>query len=119
MAPILVEARPNARWSLDFVHDQMANGRRFRILNITDDVTHECLGSIPTPRSRASGWRESCALSEEVKRRGIRREHPQNGRFLVNRDHGPRTSKLFSKAVNFDLSWSRIIWMCNSYPTRD
>lgn len=44
-APILVEARPNARWSLDFVHDQMANGRRFRVLNITDDVTDECLGS--------------------------------------------------------------------------
>jgi putative transposase len=56
-APILVEARPNARWSLDFVHDQMANGRRFRILNITDDVTHECLGSIPDTRSRATGWR--------------------------------------------------------------
>lgn len=30
-APILVEVRPNARWSLDFVHDQFANGRRFRI----------------------------------------------------------------------------------------
>jgi transposase InsO family protein len=29
-ASLLVEARPNARWSLDFVHDQMANGRRFR-----------------------------------------------------------------------------------------
>lgn len=28
-APILVEARPNARWSLDFVHDQFACGRRF------------------------------------------------------------------------------------------
>jgi putative transposase len=27
-APIRVEARENARWSLDFVHDQMANGRR-------------------------------------------------------------------------------------------
>jgi len=26
-APILIEARPNARWSLDFVHDQFANGR--------------------------------------------------------------------------------------------
>ena len=38
-APILVEARVNARWSLDFVHDQMANGRRFRILNVVDDVT--------------------------------------------------------------------------------
>ena len=46
-APILVEARPNARWSLDFVHDQMANGRRFRILNVVDDVTHECLLSMP------------------------------------------------------------------------
>lgn len=38
-APILVEARPNARWSLDFVHDQFACGRRFRVLNIVDDVT--------------------------------------------------------------------------------
>ena len=45
-APILIEAKPNARWSLDFVHDQMANGRRFRILNVVDDVTRECLGSI-------------------------------------------------------------------------
>ena len=46
-APILVEARPNARWSLDFIHDQFANGRRFRILNIPDDVTRECLAAIP------------------------------------------------------------------------
>ena len=29
--PILVEARVNARWSLDFVHDQFALGRRFRL----------------------------------------------------------------------------------------
>jgi len=42
-APILVEARPNARWSLDFVHDQLACGRRFRMLNVVDDVTRECL----------------------------------------------------------------------------
>jgi len=26
-APILVEAKPNARWSLDFIHDQLACGR--------------------------------------------------------------------------------------------
>ena len=45
-APILVEARPNARWSLDFVHDQLANGRRFRILNVVDDCT-------PAPRLMA------------------------------------------------------------------
>lgn len=30
-APILVEARANARWSLDFVHDQFSGGRRFRL----------------------------------------------------------------------------------------
>ena len=45
-APILVEAKPNARWSLDFVHDQLACGRRFRILNVVDDVTRECFGYI-------------------------------------------------------------------------
>jgi putative transposase len=26
--PILVEAKANARWSVDFVHDQLACGRR-------------------------------------------------------------------------------------------
>ena len=46
-APILVEAKVNARWSLDFIHDQFALGRRFRILNIVDDVTRECLAAIP------------------------------------------------------------------------
>lgn len=45
--PILVETKPNARWSLDFVYDQFADGRRFRVLNIVDDVTKECLGAIP------------------------------------------------------------------------
>ncbi len=46
-APILVEAAANARWSLDFVHDQFACGQRFRILNIVDDVTRECPAAIP------------------------------------------------------------------------
>ena len=50
-APILVEAKANARWSLDFVHDQFACGRRFRVLNIVDDVTPECLERSRTPRS--------------------------------------------------------------------
>ena len=30
-APILTEARPNARWSVDFVQDQLSGGRRFRM----------------------------------------------------------------------------------------
>ena len=52
--PILVEAKVNARWSLDFVHDQFAQGRRFRILNIVDDVTRYVWRQFPTPRSRAN-----------------------------------------------------------------
>ncbi|XBC62753.1 IS3 family transposase [Defluviimonas sp. SAOS-178_SWC] len=45
-APLLTVARPNARWSVDFVHDQFADGRRFRILNVIDDVTKECLAAV-------------------------------------------------------------------------
>jgi putative transposase len=67
-APILLEARPNARWSLDFVHDQFASGRRFRILNIVDDVTRECLGAIPD--TSISGHRVARELTGLVERRG-------------------------------------------------
>ncbi|WP_407187663.1 IS3 family transposase [Bradyrhizobium centrosematis] len=66
-APILVEPKPNARWSLDFVHDQFANGRRFRILNIVDDVTKECLGAIPD--TSISGRRVARELTAIVERR--------------------------------------------------
>jgi putative transposase len=67
-APILVEAKANARWSLDFVHDQFANGRRFRILNIVDDVTKECLGAIPD--TSISGRRVARELTAIIERRG-------------------------------------------------
>ncbi|WP_410052808.1 IS3 family transposase [Bradyrhizobium sp. SZCCHNPS2010] len=66
--PILVEARPNARWSLDFVSDQFANGRRFRILNIVDDVTKECLGAIAD--TSISGRRVARELTSVVSKRG-------------------------------------------------
>ncbi|MGB8112129.1 MAG: IS3 family transposase [Candidatus Sulfotelmatobacter sp.] len=67
-APILVEAKPNARWSLDFVHDQLACGRRFRILNIVDDVTRECLAAIPD--TSISGRRVARELSALMEGRG-------------------------------------------------
>ena len=35
--------RPNERWSLDFVHDRLANGRSLRLLTVHDDYTRECL----------------------------------------------------------------------------
>lgn len=67
-APILVEARPNARWSLDFVHDQFANGRRYRVLNIIDDVTKQCLAAIPD--TSISGCRMARELTTIVQRKG-------------------------------------------------
>lgn len=67
-APIPVVARANARWSLDFVHDQMASGRRFRILNIVDDVTRECLASIAD--TSISGARVARELAAVMERRG-------------------------------------------------
>ena len=67
-APILVEARPNARWSLDFVHDQFACGRRFRILNVVDDVTRECLAAIPD--TSISGRRVARELTTLIEQRG-------------------------------------------------
>lgn len=57
---------PNQRWSLDFVHDPFTTGRRFRVLNIADDVTREGLAAVPNTSisgrrvvrelSRLSAW---------------------------------------------------------------
>ncbi|ARM14756.1 IS3 family insertion sequence transposase domain-containing protein (plasmid) [Rhizobium phaseoli Brasil 5] len=66
--PILVEAKANARCSLNLVHDQFACGRRFRVLNFVEDVTRECLAAIPdTSILRRRVARE---LSVLIERRG-------------------------------------------------
>jgi putative transposase len=36
----------NERWSMDFVYDQLANGRRFRVLNVIDDFSCEMIGQL-------------------------------------------------------------------------
>ena len=35
--------RPNEKWSMDFVSDSIAGGRRFRTLNVIDEFTREAL----------------------------------------------------------------------------
>ncbi|MGX1360725.1 hypothetical protein AB7M46_005782 [Bradyrhizobium elkanii] len=45
-APMLVPMTPNDRWPLDFVSDQLTDGRRFRILTVVDDCTRECLALV-------------------------------------------------------------------------
>ncbi|MFN3501312.1 MAG: IS3 family transposase [Allorhizobium sp.] len=90
-APILVEAKANARWSLDFVHDQFACGRRFRILNVVDDVTRECLAAIPD--TSISGRRVARELTTLIERRG------KPG--MIVSDNG---TELTSNAI---LAWSK------------
>jgi putative transposase len=45
-APMAIPQGPNQRWSLDFLSDAMADGRRFRILAVVDDFTRECLALV-------------------------------------------------------------------------
>lgn len=67
-APAPVLTLPSQRWSLDFVHDQLATGRRFRVLNIVDDITRECLRAVPD--TSISGRRVVRELTELIAERG-------------------------------------------------
>lgn len=53
--PLAVPEQPNWTWSMDFMADQLADGRSFRTLNVIDDFNHEGLGievdfSLPAER---------------------------------------------------------------------
>jgi len=85
-ASILVEARLNARWSLDFVHDHFACGRRFRVLNIDDDVTRECPAAIPD--TSISGRLIARELTDLIGRRG----KPDMIVLLTMASSSPRTN---------------------------
>ena len=62
-APMVLPLLPNQRWSLDFVSDQLTDGRRFRILTVVDDCTRECLALITdTSLSGARVARELATL---------------------------------------------------------
>ncbi|AWH89412.1 IS3 family transposase [Limnobaculum parvum] len=53
--PLSVAKMANAQWALDFMHDALYCGKRFRTLNILDEGTRECLAieidtSLPAER---------------------------------------------------------------------
>ena len=82
--PMPVPEAANIRWSTDFGSDQLANGRRIRVLNIVGDFTRECV--LQVVDASISGQR----LASELDRLAQRRPLPQT---LVS-DNGPEyTSK--------------------------
>jgi len=88
---MLVPSAVNARWSVDFISDQLANGRRLRVFNVVDDYTRECILQIVD--FSISGQR----LANELDRLARRRRLPK----LLVSDNGP---ELTCKAMFF---WSR------------
>ncbi len=96
-APILVEVKANARWSLNFVDDQFANDLGFRILNVVDDVTRECLAAIPD--TSISGRRVARELIALINRRG------KPGVIVSDND-----TELTSNAIQRGYSGNRIKW---------
>ena len=85
------------RWSLDFVADSLACGRRFRILTIVDDFSRECLALVAD--TSLSGARVARELDALIGRRGLP--------LMVVSDNG---TELTSSAV---LRWSqerRVEW---------
>jgi len=41
--PIVPTTKPNERWAMDFMRDSLRGNRAFRMLNILDTYTRECL----------------------------------------------------------------------------
>jgi len=106
--PLAVPAAINQCWSMDFMHDQLADGRSFRLLNIIDDFNREALAmdidlSLPAERvvralDRVIEWRGKPkqirsdngpeyvgkTLTEWAQRRGIRLQYIQPGKPQQN-----------------------------------
>ena len=59
-APMVLPLLPNQRWSLDFVSDQLTDGRRFRIL------TEMCIRDRINPAGDATGNRRHCRSAKAV-----------------------------------------------------
>ena len=71
--------RINEQWAMDFVHDSLSNGRRFRILTVLDTYSRECLW-LEVARS-ITGSRVTEVLGEVGALRGL------PDRIVI--DHGP------------------------------
>jgi putative transposase len=106
--PLTVPESRNQVWSMDFMHDQLSDGRTFRLFNVLDDFNREGLAieadlSLPSARvirvlEQIIEWRGrpavircdngpeylSAAIRDWAQRLGIRLEHIQPGKPQQN-----------------------------------
>jgi len=106
--PLSVPTGVNQVWSMDFMQDQLADGRSIRVLNVIDDFNREALGievdfSLPSARvirtlKQIIGWRGkpsaircdngpeylSAAIVQWAKTWGIKLEYIQPGKPQQN-----------------------------------
>lgn len=99
---------PNQHWSMDFVHDQMHDGRKFRILTVIDQwsresvtleanfrLTGRCVGQALDQAARLRGWPRaitvdngteftSKALDEWAYRRKVKLDYTRPGKPTDN-----------------------------------
>jgi len=99
--PRVVATRPNERWSMDFVSDALANGRKLRVLTVVDAYTRECVAL----EARATfGGEDVAAVLTRV---GVERGLPT----AISVDNGTEfTSKAFDQwayAHRVQLDFSR------------
>ncbi len=89
--PLEAPTGPRQRWSVDFIHDSLRDGRRFRALTMVDDFSRECPAI--TVDTSISGRRVTRVLEELAELNGL----PQ----VIVMDNGPEFT---SKAM---LCWAQ------------
>ncbi len=67
-APLAAATHVNERWSMDFLHDMLADGRKIRVFAVIDEFTRECLALEVAPS--IPGERVTRVLDRVVKERG-------------------------------------------------
>jgi putative transposase len=99
--PLPKPLRANISWSMDFVSDGLADGRRLRCLTIVDDCTRECL-AIEVDTS-ITGSRVKKVMERLAETRGL----PKS----ITVDHGPefegQVLDAWAYAANVQLSFIR------------
>jgi len=93
--PMATPTRPGERWSIDFVHDQLSDGRRIRIFAAVDDFSRENV--VLKVGTSLTGSDVAIALMRAFREHGIPK--------ALNLDNGPEfTSDYFQKwAARFGI----------------